>query len=174
MEKLKKFCKKPLLLSSLVLVLVFVVGLIIKGIIPYAKANYKYDESSMGVSITMELDLRGNNATFTGNFAGEIMSSEGKFLVRDGYFYFKENGETSYEKMGIINAYELKLDIPYDDEDPTASITIKLKCGVTNAFRVIDIIMVVIGCLGFTVSLTYILYIQKHSQNQMKLETELK
>lgn len=159
MEKFKKFCKKPLLIISICIMAIFSLGLIVMGSISHASANYKYHESFFGISIHMELDFDEDEVVVTESAFGETIVTECDFIIKNGKLLIKGEGETTYEEIGKIDAYNFTMKLPLDETDPTSGyITIKCKCNLTYTIRIINIIMIVIGGLGIASSVIYTLY----------------
>jgi len=173
MEKFKKFCKKPLRVISIWAIVLCTLGLIITGAISHANANYKYSETFMGIELNVELDFKGNKVICTESALGETMSVEGSFIIKDGKLLVKGEGETTYEEMGEIDAYNFTMKVPLDETDPSAGyITIKCECGITHAFRTINIIMIVAGTLGIISSIVYTWYEKNKAETSSSEATE--
>ena len=164
MEKFKKFCKKPLLITSICIVAIFTLGLIIMGSISHANSNYKYNETFFGIEISMELDFDGDKVIFTESALGETTVTKGDFIIKNGKLLVKGDSDTTYEEIGKIDAYSFKMSIPLDDVYAGMDIEIECECGLTNAFRIINIIMIVIGGLGVASSVVYTLYEKNKSK----------
>ena len=163
MEKAKKILKKPLLIGSICVIVAFVLGLIIMGAVPYANATYKYEIDGMMAS---EVEVEDDEATLTIFYLGELIVSEHDAMIKNGKLFVKEEPtSTTYTEIGDINAYELEFTQTDQDYDIPMSIT--LKCGLTRALKIVNIVMICIGGLGLVTSLIVIAY----DKNTKKAET---
>ncbi len=161
MEKFKKFCKKPLLISSICIILAFMLGLIIMGCISHADATYTYNSSHL--SIEMEIDE--DEVTITSTNFGVATVVEYDCLIKNGKLLVREDRSNTYIEYGTINAYKLVLKEAIDATDPSQGyVYTTLKCELTNTLRTINIVMIVVGALGVASSIVYILCEKKKEQ----------
>ena len=125
MENLKKFLKWPTTIISLVAFLVFLVVLVATCARDFTPGTYVYAESMAGMSMKIEIELNkddtGSISMFM-SYAGEkeVTVEDFKFKVVDGELYSTSaDAPTEYEKVGTIDAFELKM----VDEESSMSIT---------------------------------------------------
>ncbi len=162
MEKAKKILKKPLLIGSICVMAVFILGLIIMGAVPYASATYKYEIDGM---MSLEIEVEDDEATLTIVYFNEVIISEHDAMIKNGDLFIKQNvGDLNYVKVGKINAYEL--DITGIPEEYNVPMSVTLKCGLTHALKIVNIVMICIGGVGLATSVVIIAYDKVRAQKQ--------
>ncbi|MBQ7453018.1 MAG: hypothetical protein IJS68_01985 [Clostridia bacterium] len=143
MKKLKKFCKKPLLITSLVVIAVFALSLVIMAIVPYANATYTNRDSD---GSRIEVTFKGDKAVTVGyNSDGEKSGEiETYFKVEDGELKTSSDKSTWFSTGYKINAYRMSYTV--------LGVETVYSCGLTNAMRIIDFVMIGLGAVGLVVS----------------------
>lgn len=143
MAKTKNFCKKPLLLVSLCLVVVFAAALIVMAIVPYSATPYTYThEGSLSTTVSkyyVSKDEVRVDSVITYNNGTETKTSETyDAYVKDGKIYvdFSQLGLTPTE-YGEINAYKIVI-----EEDVIATNTF------TKVLMIVSIVGVSLGGVG--------------------------
>ena len=137
MAKTKNFCKKPLLLVSLCLVVVFAAALIVMAIVPYSA-----HEGSLSTTVSkyyVSKDEVRVDSVITYNNGTETKTSETyDAYVKDGKIYvdFSQLGLTPTE-YGEINAYKIVI-----EDDVIATNTF------TKVLMIVSIVGVSLGGVG--------------------------
>ena len=157
MEKAKKILKKPLLITSICVIVAFIVGLIIMGAVPYAEATYKYD---LGDLMSVEIEVEDDEVTITTTALGSTTVEEFDSMIKNGKLYVKEDPTSSeYIEFGEIDSYKLKLKELVDENDPSQGyMYLTLECGLTHALKIVNIVMICIGGVGLATSVAFIAY----------------
>lgn len=158
MNKFLKFCQKPLLLITAIVFGVFTLGLIITSVVPYAASTYTYSETAAGITIKSTVSFHGNKVTMKSYVDGEEQeSTEGYFKIENGKLYVGSDENSLADSGAKVSAYKIVLEEGIGDH----KITVVYKNGLTNAMRVIDIVMMVISGLGLACSITLIVLNKK-------------
>lgn len=160
MEKFKKFCKKPLAITSICVIVACLLGIIIMSSIPYTESTYEY---SLGSLVSIEIKVDDDEITITSTALGTTTVVEYDCMIKNGKLLVQEDPRSdTYIEYGKIDAYKLVLKEAIDESDPSQGYTyITLECSLTNNLRTFNIVMIVIGALGLTGSLAYIAYDKK-------------
>lgn len=168
MKKAKQLVRKPLLITSICLIVTFILGLIIMGAVPYAEATYKYKWSKY---IEIKIEVEDDEVTLTNFNYGKVKINEYDSMIKNGKLYIKEDpSKSEYTELGEINSYKLRL--TNQDENTAIPLDLVLECKLTQVLRIINIVMICIGGLGLATSLTIIVCDKINSKKSQNDSTE--
>lgn len=141
MAKTKNFCKKPLLILSLCLVVVFAAALIIMACVPYAATPYTYTTTVGSSEIVTKYYVSKDSVkvkAVTTHSDGDTSESLNTYdaYVKDGELYVTHTG-IAYNSIGEIDAYSIVI-----SDDAVATNTF------TKVLKIVSIVGVSLGGVG--------------------------
>ena len=175
MKKFINLCKKPFLIASTSVFVLFFIALIVLVCLPRGN-SYSYERDMTVASIKMKMTFKGDKVTmdtYTNSLGEESNQTEtGDYRIEKGNLYSVEDGKVV--KVGDINAFKITIntdelmDIMIGaDAEITAEEAVQLKaymrliygkeivlvCGLTTALRTTSIVLmsvsgaVAVACL---------------------------
>lgn len=146
MKKLINFCKKPLLIISLVGFVIFMVSLITVCAIPHGK-EYKYEYAVAGQEVESEITFK-KNQIMVNTWLNETLqsSTSWEYKIKNGKLYAITDGETEY--LGKISSFKIKIVADSGVEGYNNYVYV-YKCKSTIAIRKVSIaFMCLFGVCG--------------------------
>lgn len=146
MKKLINFCKKPLLIISIVGFVVFMVSLITVCAIPHGN-KYKYELGVAGQEVESEITFNGKEVNVETWLNEKLQSSTTwEYKIKNGKLYAITNGESEY--LGKISPFKIKIVADTGTEGFNNYVYV-YKCKLTIALRKVSVaFMCVFGVLA--------------------------
>lgn len=159
MNKFVKFCRKPLFIISICLILVFTAVMVFFPMIVKRGSTYSYGISLMGYSLETEVKLIDDTNAKVSLFENNVLNSETSYTyeIRDNILYLTPSSGTE-EEFGKIGTYEI---IATED-----GFSISLNCKETFFVKVISIVVLVFAGIGFILSLVLLLAVKDKKTEQ--------
>lgn len=144
MRKLINLCKKPFLITSVVLTVVALVALIVVCCVPHG-GTYTYSDTVAGVKYEMTSTFKGDKIAVNMKVDGKEYDmgeqSEMAYKIKDGKLYMVYEGVMSPEPFGKINSFEFVCDSMFGEG------TMTFKCNANIAIMIASAIVAGLGAL---------------------------
>lgn len=167
-QKFINFCKRPLLIISSLLLIVFTIITIVQSCLPYIKTTYKgtYNITAT-ITVTSTYTLKdgvlevkeetNNNGTIT----TESFSKD--YYVNNGNIYVYEDSSNKFVKLGKISVFAITI--------TDSSLNISYKNSSAIALRIVSIVFICISILLLSLSISLI-YLNKKTDQITPIQIE--